>query len=618
MTEPLLDVQGLDLTLRTTPTDEPRAILRGVSFDVRERESVALVGESGSGKSMTARSIIRLLPRRSELAGKIEFRASSVLAMKSAELLAYRRRDVAMIFQDARAHIDPTRTVGDFLSERLVISGMRTRRNARARAVELLESVQIGRADQRLDQHPHEFSGGMLQRVMIASALATEPALLLADEPTTALDVTVQAEILRVLRDLREQHQLAMLFITHDLALAEKTCDRTVVMYAGRVVEVNDTAGLQEAAVHPYTIGLMRSRPSPNERRARLGALAGRPIAAADVAGECAFRSRCSLAEERCCAGEPPLREWEGSLVACVRPEDSRQMLLVAAEDEAVPMPAARSDEILIEASHLRRVFGHRGLLARSVEPTVAVEDASFSVARGESLAIVGESGSGKTTIARMLVGLEKPTSGEVEVTGHRRLGRRLEGLSRKESAKRIQIVFQDPYQSLDPSQTVAGTLKEILRFAIGLRGEDLDRRVRELAGQVGIDEHLLTRYPRALSGGQRQRVAIARALASEPAVLVLDEATASLDASIQAQILNLLADLRERLGLTYVFVTHDLSVVRQVCDAVVVFRAGSIVERGTVEAILDTPSEEYTQRLVASSPARMTKMPTVVSAQAS
>jgi len=293
-------------------------------------------------------------------------------------------------------------------------------------------------------------------------------------------------------------------------------------------------------------------------------------------------------------------------------------MLLASPDDVAVPTGTPASDEILIEATQLRRVFGRGGILSRSMEPTVAVDDATFTVLRGESVAIVGESGSGKTTVARMLVGLERPTSGEVIVTGRRRSGRKLEGLTRKESAKRIQIVFQDPYLSLDPSQSVSSSIKEIVRFAIGLKGAEVERRVRELAEQVGLDEQLLGRFPRALSGGQRQRVAIARALASEPDVLVLDEATASLDASIQAQILNLLADLRERLGLTYVFVTHDLSVVRQVCDTVIVFREGSIVERGTVEAILDHPAEEYTRQLVASSPARMSKLPAVAGAEVS
>ena len=293
-------------------------------------------------------------------------------------------------------------------------------------------------------------------------------------------------------------------------------------------------------------------------------------------------------------------------------------MLLASPDDAAMPTGAPASDEILVEAMHLRRVFGHRGIISRSAEQTVAVDDATFTVLRGESVAIVGESGSGKTTVARILVGLDRPTAGEVLITGRRRHGRRLEGLTRKESAKLIQIVFQDPYQSLDPSQSVTSSIKEILRFAVGLRGAELERRVRELADQVGLDEQLLSRYPRALSGGQRQRVAIARALASEPDVLVLDEATASLDASIQAQILNLLADLRERLGLTYVFVTHDLSVVRQVCDTVIVFREGSIIERGTVEAILDHPADEYTRQLVASSPARMSKLPAVAGAEVS
>lgn len=608
MTDPLLSVQNLSLTITSAANPEPRTLLTGVGFEISEQESVALVGESGSGKSMTARSLIGLLPIGSRLSGQVTFRGKSVTDMNKRELLAYRRHDVAMIFQDPRAHTDPTRTIGDLLTERLIVAGKRARKNARARALELLSDVHISHPERRLDQYPHELSGGMLQRVMIAGALASEPALLLADEPTTALDVTVQAEILRVLTELRDEHQLAMLFITHDLALAAKTCDRTVVMYAGRVVETNDTNDIEHTAVHPYTIGLMQSRPSMDARRGRLEALGGRPIAADEVVGQCCFMSRCRLADDACRAGEPPTRRWEQSLVACIRPEQTRSALAGASSAANPPDEHERSDEVIIEVSGLRREFGHRRLV-RAAEPMVALADISFGVARGESLALVGESGSGKTTIARILVGLDHPTAGTVTIAGRRREGRRLSGLSRKESAKLIQIVFQDPYQSLDPSQTIGSTLREIVRFAIGLEGVELDTRVTELAGQVGIDAALLQRYPKALSGGQRQRVAIARALASEPSVLVLDEATASLDASIQAQILNLLTDLRAQLGLTYIFIAHDLAVVRQIADTAIVLCAGKVVEHGPVEQILDSPRDEYTRRLVESSPARMATM---------
>lgn len=605
MSAPLLSVQNLGLTVASATAPEPRMILSDVGFDISEQEAVALVGESGSGKSMTARSLIGLLPQDSRLTGEITFRGKSVIDMDKRELLSYRRNDVAMIFQDPRAHIDPTQTIGDFLTERLVVTGKRARRTAKARVLELLADVHISHPERRLAQYPHELSGGMLQRVMIAGALASEPALLLADEPTTALDVTVQAEILRVLTELREEHRLAMLFITHDLALAGKTCDRTVVMYAGRVVEVNDTSDIEHTAVHPYTIGLMQSRPSLDTRWERLEALGGRPIAADEVAGQCCFDSRCRLADEACRAGEPAARRWEHSLVACVRPEETRSRLAVTPPAANLADEQAPRSDVLIEVNDLRRQFGHRSL-GRSTEPMIALDGVSFQVARGESLAIVGESGSGKTTIARILVGLDQPTSGSVKIGDRRREGRKLAGLSRKESAKLIQIVFQDPYQSLDPSQTVGSSLREVVRFAIGLKGTELDARVNELATQVGIDPALLRRYPRALSGGQRQRVAIARALASEPSVLVLDEATASLDASIQAQILNLLTDLRAKLRLTYIFIAHDLAVVRQVADTAIVLCAGAVVEQGTVEQILNSPSAEYTKRLVDSSPARM------------
>jgi peptide/nickel transport system ATP-binding protein len=610
MSDPLLSVDNLGLSVRDQEGDQ-RMILKGVGFDIRPREAVALVGESGSGKSMTARTVMRLLPEGAQTTGQVRFKGESVGEMGRSRLLAYRRSEVAMIFQDPRAHIDPTRSIGDYLIEQLLIRGNYSRKEARARATELLESVRITQAHQRLRQYPHELSGGMLQRTMIAGALAAEPELLLADEPTTALDVTVQAEILRILADLRAERDLAMLFISHDLALAERSCDRMVVMYAGRVLEASEGAKLSESASHPYTIGLMRSRPSIDHRLDRLESLAGRPIAAAEVSGECVFAGRCPLVRDECRAGEPDLRLSGATKVACIRCTESRD-LLVAAE----PKPAAEgagdpgaTAGALIEATDLRREFAQSGRFGRQTAGILAVDGVSFTVGRGESMALVGESGSGKTTIARMLVGLDRPSAGVITIDGRVREGQKLKGLSRQEGARAIQIVFQDPYLSLDPHQTVSSTLSEVVRFATQAKRADLKSRVTELAEQVGLDPALLDRHPRALSGGQRQRVAIARALASEPSVLVLDEATASLDASIQAQILNLLGDLRARLDLTYVFITHDLSVVRQIADTVIVLNKGKVVERGPVPRVLDRPEQDYTRKLLASVPARMSDL---------
>jgi peptide/nickel transport system ATP-binding protein len=598
------------MTIADPITGDQRDILLGVNLDIAPGEALALVGESGSGKTMTARSIVRLLPEGAHLSGGVVFKRSSVLTMADRELRAYRATGVSLIFQDPRAHIDPTHTIGDFLTEGLRIRRGQSPQQAQARACQLLDDVRINDPQRRMGQYPHELSGGMLQRVMIASALAPDPSLVLADEPTSALDVTVQAEIVRILNDLRRDRNLAMLFITHDLELAEAACDRVAVMYAGRIIETQRTEDFNQTAAHPYTIGLLRSRPDFATRSGRMAQLSGRPLSAHERGAGCSFAPRCALAADPCRIDPPPaLRPIRGTTAACHRAEESRALLLNDTQPGLLPSPAratATTAAPIIEVTNLRRVFGGHWLMGSTHTPIVAVDDVSFTVTCGESVAVVGESGSGKTTVARMVVGLDQPTSGSIRIAGHVRTGRRLEGLSRKEGAKLAQIVFQDPYGSLDPRQRIGASIKEVLHHATDLRGTALNQRTAELMEQVGLQAGLADRYPRRLSGGQRQRVAIARALATEPQVLVLDEPVAALDMSIQAQILNLLSDLRRRLSVSYVFITHDLAVVRQVADRVVVMNQGRVVESGRVDDILDRPEEDYTRRLIASAPSRM------------
>jgi peptide/nickel transport system ATP-binding protein len=613
MNHSLLSLRNVRLDLPRRQGIDFRPILKGVELEVAESEVVALVGESGSGKSMTARSIVRLLPNGARLSGEITYRDESVLAMRGPRLRAFRASDVAMIFQDPRAHINPTRTVGDFLTETLLLRQKQSRKDARELARGLLEDVRITNAEGRLDQYPHQLSGGMLQRVMIASALASNPSLILADEPTTALDVSIQAGIVRMLGELQRDRSLAMIFITHDLELAQVVASRAAVMYAGRVVETSPTFELVNAALHPYTIGLLRSRPSPSQQGNRLLALAGRPLSADEAPPGCSFAERCPLAIPDCRAAEPALRMVDGHPVACLRAEESRSLLLIERGRTLPLRPRISSGRLrpspenrLIEAIDLSRVFRSNGPFSRRRESVLAVDRVSFAVNRGESLAIVGESGSGKTTIGRILVGLDRPTSGIIRIDGRERSGHRVAGLSRKDSAKLVQIVFQNPYLSLDPRQKIGQSIREVVRFAAGLANDELDGRVEDLLFRVGLDPSLGDRYPRSLSGGQRQRVAIARALATEPAALVLDEAVASLDASIQAQILNLLADLRDDLGISYVFITHDLNTVRLVADRILVMRAGGVVEAGPADQVLESPREDYTSRLIASTPSRL------------
>lgn len=609
MSAPLLGVHDLHLRIQDPASGEVREVLHGVDFDIAEAEALALVGESGSGKSLTARSIIRLMPPGSDLTGAIHFRGEPVLAMQPHRLQSYRAADVSMIFQDPRAHIDATHSIGDYLTESLIRTRSVPRREAVSRARVLLDEVRIDRVDHRLRQYPHELSGGMLQRVMIAAALTADPALLLADEPTTALDVTVQAEVVRILRELQRQRSLAMLFITHDLDLAEVTCDRTAVMYAGSVVEIQPSGEITAVARHPYSIALSRSRPRFAARAGRLAQLSGRPVAAHEAEPGCSFAPRCPLAADKCRAQIPPKMPAGPGSVACFRAGESRSLLLPRGQGDAhaAEQAADGSGDVVLAVEGLRRVFrAHRQLSRRNAAETVAVDDVSFTVQRGESLAIVGESGSGKTTVARMLVGLETPTAGIIRLDGHVRTGPGAEKLSRRARAHLAQIVFQDPYASLDPRQRVRASIGEVLRFGSAASGQQLADAVAALMDRVGLDPGLAERFPRRLSGGQRQRVAIARALAARPKVLVLDEAVASLDVSIQAQILNLLTDLRTELDITYVFITHDLSVVRQIADTVLVMHHGQVLERGAASEVLDNPRYPYTQRLIASIPSQM------------
>jgi peptide/nickel transport system ATP-binding protein len=483
---------------------------------------------------MTARAVLRLLPPGARAEGSVRFDGRDVLAMSPAELRAYRANQAAIVFQDPRAHTNPLRTVGDYLTEGLRLNQDLPERASRERARELLSAVGVEHPGVRLSSYPHELSGGLLQRVMIAAALTAEPRLLLADEPTTALDAVTQAEVLAVLAELRQRLGLAMLFITHDLELAAATCDRTAVLHAGSIVEVQRSADLHDRPLHPYTARLVGARLSVDA---------------------------------------PPRHR--------------------------VPGPGPPPAEPILEVAHLRKVFGPR----RDRPAVVAVDDLSFSVPPGGSLALVGESGAGKTTVARMLLGLETPTSGRIRVAGQEPARRRPSTAERRRRARAVQAVFQNPYGSLDPRQRVGDCLEEALRLHGG--GDRRARRERalQLLQQVGLEERHARSLPSQLSGGQRQRVAIARALAPEPRLLVLDEAVSALDAPVQAQILDLLAALRVETGVAYVCISHNLAVVRQVADHLIVMRNGQVMEAGTTENVLDSPRHPYTQLLRSSVP---------------
>jgi peptide/nickel transport system ATP-binding protein len=530
----LLRLEGLRVDL---PTREGmRTILTGVSLHVGAGEAVGLVGESGSGKTMTARSIVRLLPPGAVLSGEIGFQDSSVLELEGERLRRYRAGDVAMIYQDPRAHINPVRRVGDFLTEALVrVLGV-ARAEATRRVVRLLGETGVADPEQRLRRYPHELSGGELQRVMIAAALAGEPRLLIADEPTTALDVTTQSEVMALIDELRRARSLALLFITHDLDLAASVCDRTAVMYGGAIVEDRPSEELNADPHHPYSARLIAARPS----------LTGIPSAG------------------------------------------------------VAPSPARETPVLAV--SGLSKSFRVRGSDRRHAD-LPAVHDISFVLAAGQSLAIVGESGSGKTTIARMIVGLEAPSAGAIGVAGRSRTKPPRHASERRLRGREVQIVFQDPYASLDPRQRVGAALGEVLDLHFRPTPAERSRRVAQLLADVRLEPEHAQALPRALSGGQRQRVAIARALAAQPRLLILDEAVSSLDVSTQAQILEVLAELRAASGASYLFISHDLAVVRQVSDELIVMRAGRVVERGATAQVLAAPQHPYTRLLLDSVP---------------
>jgi peptide/nickel transport system ATP-binding protein len=539
-TGPLLDVRDLTLTLPTARGSdaEPRELLHGITLHVESVETVGLVGESGSGKSLTARMALALWPDGATFGGSVSVDGKEIIGSSEAGILDVRRNTAAMIFQDPRAGINPMRTIGDHMTETLQLVEHKSPAEARARAVELLRAVQLPDPEAHLKQFPHEFSGGMLQRVMIAGALTSSPKLLICDEPTTALDVTTQAEIIQVLATQRAQRGMGMLFITHDLNLAASICDRVYVMQGGNIVEQGAARQVFFAPTEAYTQRLVAATPTVD----------------------------------------------------------------VAPDASTAPPRAAASDSgdspLALEVTGASKTY-----LRRGKPPVQAVREASLRIPHGASLGVVGESGSGKSTLARMVVGLEQTDSGSIRIAGAERTRAPHGRVERLARAKSVQMVFQDPYLSLDPRIPAGRAIEDVLHLHTSMSAADAKRRVRELLEAVGLGETHAQARPKTLSGGQRQRVAIARAIAIEPDVLVMDEATSALDVSVQAQVLDMVAAVRRERGLTVMFISHDLGVVRRVCDETVVMRRGEIVEQGPTEQLLMNPQHEYTQLLLDSVP---------------
>ena len=607
MSEPLLVVKDLRTYFRTA--GEPLRAVDGVSFEVRRGETLGLVGESGCGKTLTGLSIIQLIPRPNGYiaGGSILFEGREITSLPGPERRALRGRKIAMVFQEPMTSLNPVLSVRTQLLEAIMRHQRLSRSEALEQAVEALRLVGMPEPRRRLDEYPHQLSGGMRQRVMIAIAVACRPSLLIADEPTTALDVTVEAQILDLLRDLQARLGMAMVFITHDLAVIAQMAHRVAVMYAGKTVESAPTDVLfaDDVPRHPYTELLLRCRPSRALRGARLETIQGVVPSPSAYPPGCRFHGRCPHATSRCRQVEPPpIEVGNGHWIAChlfgeglaVRPA-------ARPRTEEVPSPERPPLEPLLRASGLTKHFPiKKGVLKRTVGHVRAVDGVDLAVAKGRTLALVGESGCGKTTLGKTLIRLLPPTAGRVWFDGTDVASLGEDQL--REFRRRVQFVFQDPYSSLNPRMMVREIVAEGMKVhGIGDSEAERRERVEELLVSVGLSPEAATCYPHEFSGGQRQRIGIARVLAVEPQFVVCDEPTSALDVSVQAQILNLLRDLQERFHLTYLFITHDLGVVEYVSDEVAVMYLGRIVERAPTEALFDEPLHPYTRALLSAIP---------------
>jgi len=544
----LLIVNGLSTEIRGR--GESNLVVRDISFQVERGETLALVGESGSGKSMTALSIARLLPPAARVsAGEIKLSGRDLMQISEREMRDVRGSKIAMIFQEPMNSLNPVLTIGDQIAECVRRHQSVTRSAARQQSIELLAAVGLPVPQRNIDEYPHQLSGGMRQRVMIAIALAAQPDLLIADEPTTALDVTIQAQVLDLLKDLQSQFNMGLLFITHDLAVVKQTADRIAVMHQGELVEHGTNEAFFASPKHAYSRALLAAIPTAQKRLQR------------------------------------DLEQDAKRVSAVAQPE---------AEDAAGPILSVRNLQVHFPI--------RGGVFRRAVDYVRAVDDVSFDLHAGKTLALVGESGCGKTTVGKAILQLLKSNQGSVQFQQ-----RDLQTLGNEDLRKirqDLQIVFQDPYSSLNPRMLVGDILEEgMTALAVLKRTQDRKRKIKLLLDQVGLPADSVLRYPHEFSGGQRQRISIARALAVEPKLIVCDEPTSALDVSVQAQVLNLLIDLQEELGMSYLFITHDMAVVSYLADEVAVMHQGQIVEQGPTEQILLQPQHHYTQKLLAAVP---------------
>ncbi len=603
MTDVLLKIENLKTWLGNGSA--PVRAVDGIDLEVRKGETFALLGESGCGKSMTALSIMRLLPTAGRVVdGHINMGGVSLLELSEQAMRRERGGRVGMIFQEPMTSLNPVLTVGAQIAEAVQIHDPAHRSDPQRRVVELLKAVGIPDPERRSREYPHQLSGGMKQRVMIAIALAGRPQLLIADEPTTALDVTIQAQVLELLKKLQQQTGMAVLLITHDLGVVAEVADRVAVMYAGQIVEVASTEDFFKHPHHPYSRKLFESLPGRDKRTERLAVIKGAVPALNRQFQGCRFADRCDYVMERCRQQVPDWTELGTAQgVRCHLAGEAGVAVAPGPQRQTVPQTSLEPPAPLLEVSGLKVHFPiHKGVFRRVVGQVRAVDGVSLTIPAGRTLALVGESGCGKTTAGKAILQLIRPTAGSVRFQEQELTQLRGEGLRRRRSD--FQIIFQDPYASMNPRMLVGDIVEEGMR-AQGIGGSAAGRRerARALLEQVGLPAETCERYPHEFSGGQRQRICIARALALRPRLIVCDEPTSALDVSVQAQILNLLRDLQAELGLSYLFITHNISVVSYLAHEVAVMYLGRIVERGTVEEVLGSPQHPYTQALLSAVP---------------
>jgi peptide/nickel transport system ATP-binding protein len=597
MSTPAIELESLEVVYRVRGVD--RRVLRGVDLTIGKGDSYGLVGESGCGKTTAAYALMRALPRNGRvIGGSIRVNGEDLLAMSAAEVRRLRATEISMVYQNPATALNPSIRVGQQVSETFQLLGTKSSEAAQ-RTREILAKVQISDPDRVMRRYPHQLSGGMQQRVVIAMALAKDPTLLILDEPTTGLDATVEAEVLDLVEALRQEFQTSVLFISHNLGVIAHMCARVGILYAGRLVEEGSAREVFEDPRHPYTVGLLRGIPRAGVRKdvQRLDTIPGYlPQLGADLPA-CVFVDRCGLAKDVCHQEEPEFHQLGGGRASRCYFHERAQELPRAASPRPEPVAGNGDAPVVLQAEQVRKTFHQEG------HDVQALRDVSLAIRQGETLGLVGESGSGKTTLARLLLGLSEPDAGStVELDGAPLAGR----IAKRdaEQVRAVQIVFQNPDSALNRRFAVRRIIGRALDKLLGLKGKAKDARVLELAESVRFDERLLGARPVQLSGGLKQRVAIARAFAGEPRVVVCDEPTSALDVSVQAAILNLLADLQSEMGVTYLFISHDLGVVRYLSDRIAVLYLGRLMELGEAATVFDPPHHPYTEALLSAVPA--------------